>query len=97
MLPAAATPLRVSVRCLISQDTNQDFKRHFKVNCSLLQAAQITKHFPPPESHRENEAWVDPRSGDLLLLTDVKEDPVLDSQQEEAREREQNKTKTCRN
>lgn len=32
-----------------------------------------------PESYREYEAWMDPCSCDLLLLTDVKEDPVLDS------------------
>lgn len=41
--------------------------------------AVIKKWFSKPESHREHEAWVDPCRGDLLLLTDVKEDPVLDS------------------
>lgn len=41
--------------------------------------AVIRKGFSKPEAHREHKAWVDPCRGDLLLLADVKEDPVLDS------------------
>lgn len=47
----------------------------------------IKRCFSKAESHREHEAWVDPGRGDLLLLTDVKEDPVLDSTRNQTRKK----------
>lgn len=70
------TPPALSLRCLISKVTNQSLWEDFRAN---LVFADQKKCFSRPESHREHEAWVDLCRGDLLLLTDVKEDPVLDS------------------
>lgn len=52
--------------------------------CSVLDAFLI-------QSYREYKAWVDPCRCDLLLLTDVKENPVLDSIKNCAGEKKKNK------
>lgn len=70
------TPPARSLRCLISRVINQGLRKNFRDN---LVFAVINKCFSKAEPYREHEAWMDPCRGDLLLLTDVKEDPVLDS------------------
>lgn len=78
------TPPALSLGCLISKVTHQGLRESFRANPGF---AVVKKCFSKAESHREHEACVDPRRGDLLLLTDVKEDPVLDSTRKKSKNR----------